>query len=115
MHCLLLGPSQEVDSIVYKWNERTELFEEYQAIMTIGAYDWTYFSVEGYHFLALAQAFNGITTLFESRIYVFQKNGFYLFQTMEVINTCGRGHCYFIYMYIVLTMNFGHYCCQCLN
>lgn len=88
MYFLLLGPSQEVDSIVYKWNERTELFEEYQAIMTIGAYDWTYFSVEGYHFLALAQAFNGITTLFESRIYVFQKNGFYLFQTIEVIQMC---------------------------
>jgi hypothetical protein len=85
---ILLGPSQEVDSIVYKWNERTELFEKYQAIMTIGAYDWTYFSVEGYHFLALAQAFNGITTLFESRIYVFQKNGFYLFQTIEVIQMC---------------------------
>ncbi|CAG2237657.1 Thrombospondin-type laminin G domain and EAR repeat-containing protein [Mytilus edulis] len=77
------GSSQDVESVIYKWNPSSQLFEEFQSIMTTGAYDWTYFTVEGYHFLALAQAFNGITTLFESRIYVFQKNGFYLFQTME--------------------------------
>ncbi|XP_071148872.1 thrombospondin-type laminin G domain and EAR repeat-containing protein-like [Mytilus edulis] len=77
------GSSQDVESVIYKWNPSSQLFKEFQSIMTTGAYDWTYFTVEGYHFLALAQAFNGITTLFESRIYVFQKNGFYLFQTME--------------------------------
>lgn len=82
------GTSQDVDSVLYKWNYKTDYFDEYQSILTTGAYDWTSFTVEGYHFLALAQAFNGITTLFESRIYIFQDNEFRLFQTMEV--SCDR-------------------------
>lgn len=53
--------------------------------MTTGAYDWTYFSVNGYHFLAAAQAFDGFSTLTDSRIYVLQDKKFVLFQTMEVI------------------------------
>lgn len=54
--------------------------------MTTGAYDWTYFSVNGYHFLATAQAFDGFSTLTDSRIYVLQDKQFVLFQTMEVTN-----------------------------
>lgn len=54
--------------------------------MTTGAYDWTYFSVNGYHFLAAAQAFDGFSTLTDSRIYVLQDKQFVLFQTMEVTN-----------------------------
>lgn len=73
-----------MDSVIYVWNEKLKLFQEQQKILTIGAYDWTYFYVEGYHFLAVAQAFNGISTLIDSSIYVFQNNKFYLFQTMEV-------------------------------
>lgn len=90
-HCIFwfifdisLGDRQEVDSVIYVWNEKLKLFQEQQKILTIGAYDWTYFYVEGYHFLAVAQAFNGISTLIDSSIYVFQNNKFYLFQTMEV-------------------------------
>lgn len=43
----------------------------------------TYFRVKEYHFLAIAQAFNGKTTLMESAIYVFQKDRFLPFQTIE--------------------------------
>ncbi|KAJ8320690.1 hypothetical protein KUTeg_002277 [Tegillarca granosa] len=77
------GDRQEVDSVIYVWNEKLKLFQEHQKILTVGAYDWTYFYAEGYHFLAVAQAFNGISTLIDSRIYVSQNNKFYLFQTME--------------------------------
>ena len=81
----ILGDSQFTTSTIYKWNMKTKRFLSFQNISTIGAYDWTYFSAEGYHFLALAQAFDGKTTLIDSRIYVFQNDEFLLFQTMEVL------------------------------
>ena len=69
-----------------KWNRKSRQFETFQEISTVGAYDWTYFRVREYHFLAIAQAFNGRTTLMESVIYVFQSNRFLRFQTIEVRN-----------------------------
>ena len=78
------GANQVVDSTILKWNTKSRKFETVQQITTIGAYDWTYFSVRGYQFLAVAQAFNGLTTLMESVIYVYQKDTFVPFQTLEV-------------------------------
>lgn len=78
------GPKQEVDSVILKWERKSRRFEVFQTITTIGAYDWTYFSVQDYHFLAVAQAFNGKTTLMESVIYILQKDKFLPFQTLEV-------------------------------
>lgn len=79
-----LGSSQKVDSGVYIWSTKLRRFKLFQNIMTTGAYDWTYFRVNGYHFLAVAQAFDGFSTLTDSRIYVLQDKKFVLFQTMEV-------------------------------
>lgn len=77
------GSSQMVDSGIYIWSTKLRRFKLFQNIMTTGAYDWTYFSVNGYHFLAAAQAFDGFSTLTDSRIYVLQDKQFVLFQTME--------------------------------
>ena len=79
------GTNQIVDSAILKWNTKSRKFESFQPITTIGAYDWTFFSVKGYQFLAVAQAFNGLTTLMESVIYVFQEGKFVPFQTLEVL------------------------------
>ncbi|KAL5006179.1 hypothetical protein ScPMuIL_017337 [Solemya velum] len=77
------GSTQEVDSIIYKWNKREKKFKEHQAIPTVGAYDWTYFTVDSYQFLAVAQAFNGLSTMIDSRIFLRQGDQFIQFQTME--------------------------------
>ena len=89
MHISFLstGTNQIVDSTILKWNTKSRKFEQFQAITTIGAYDWTYFSVRGYQFLSIAQAFNGLTTLMESVIYVYQTDKFVPFQTLEVSRT----------------------------
>ncbi|KAL4217207.1 hypothetical protein ACF0H5_023659 [Mactra antiquata] len=78
-----IGPNQEVDSVILKWDRKLKRFVTFQKITTIGAYDWSYFRVEDYHFLAIAQAFNGQTTLMDSVIYVFQTDKFLPFQTIE--------------------------------
>ncbi|KAK3083162.1 hypothetical protein FSP39_015455 [Pinctada imbricata] len=77
------GRSQSVDSIIYKWNRKERRFREHQVIPTVGAYDWTYFTVNNFHFLAVAQAFDGLTTLLDSKIFVLQNNEFIFFQAIE--------------------------------
>ncbi|XP_048776512.2 thrombospondin-type laminin G domain and EAR repeat-containing protein-like isoform X2 [Ostrea edulis] len=66
------GTSQKVDSEIYKWSTKLRRFELFQSILTTGAYDWTHFLVNGYHFLAVAQAFDGFSTLTDSSIFVLQ-------------------------------------------
>ncbi|KAL3856017.1 hypothetical protein ACJMK2_015214, partial [Sinanodonta woodiana] len=77
------GQSQYVDSAILKWNYKSRLFQEIQTIPTVGAYDWTYFVVDGFHFLALAQTFDGQTTLLDSVIYVYRGKHFVQFQAIE--------------------------------
>ncbi|XP_062607823.1 thrombospondin-type laminin G domain and EAR repeat-containing protein-like [Saccostrea cucullata] len=77
------GASHKVDSEIYKWSTKLRRFELFQSLLTTGAYDWTYFQVNGYHFLAAAQAFDGFSTLIDSNIYVLQDKKFVLFQTIE--------------------------------
>ena len=71
--------------MIYKWEEASRQFLEKQRIMTVGAYDWTHFAVDGFHFLVVANAFNGLSTLIDSALYFFQEGNFVQFQTMEVI------------------------------
>ncbi|XP_041374833.1 thrombospondin-type laminin G domain and EAR repeat-containing protein-like [Gigantopelta aegis] len=77
------GDDTHINSYIYVWNWRKRKFEEHQKLMTIGAYDWTHFTVNGFHFLALANAFNGMSTLLYSVIYFWQDDKFVMFQTME--------------------------------
>ncbi|XP_057715136.1 thrombospondin-type laminin G domain and EAR repeat-containing protein [Corythoichthys intestinalis] len=72
-----------IDSVVYKWNRPTKSFEVHQKLRTSGAYDWEFFKVGPYHFLVVANAFDGITTSVDSVIYVWVDGNFRVFQTIK--------------------------------
>ncbi|XP_010884719.3 thrombospondin-type laminin G domain and EAR repeat-containing protein [Esox lucius] len=72
-----------IDSVIYKWNSGTELFEPHQALQTSGAYDWESFTVGPYHFLVVANAFDGLTTEVDSVIYIWVDGSFRVFQTIK--------------------------------
>lgn len=61
-----------------------QLFEENQTLSTSGAYDWEFFSVGVYHFLVVANTFNGQTTVISSTIYIWQNSCFQHFQDIPV-------------------------------
>ncbi|TRY92877.1 hypothetical protein DNTS_029153, partial [Danionella cerebrum] len=75
--------NHNIDSIVYKWNPGTRAFEVNQTILTSGAYDWEFFTVGPYHFLAVANAFDGTSTQTDSSIYIWLGGAFQLFQTIR--------------------------------
>jgi len=58
-----------VDSVIYKWNEVAEQFEEFQTITTQGAYDWESFTIDGLTYLALANYHDDTTREIDSKIY----------------------------------------------
>uniref|UniRef100_A0A3Q3R2A5 Uncharacterized protein n=1 Tax=Monopterus albus TaxID=43700 RepID=A0A3Q3R2A5_MONAL len=72
-----------IDSVIYKWNMLTKSFEVYQMLPTTGAYDWEFFTVGPYHFLVVANAFDGVTTSVDSAIYVWVNGSFQVFQTIK--------------------------------
>ncbi|XDA71564.1 hypothetical protein R6Z07F_001917 [Ovis aries] len=75
------GDNHNIDSVIYKWNPGTRLFEANQTIATSGAYDWEFFTVGPYAFLAVANAFNGTSTRLQSNLYVRLGGTFQLFQS----------------------------------
>uniref|UniRef100_A0A3P9I1V7 Thrombospondin-type laminin G domain and EAR repeat-containing protein-like n=1 Tax=Oryzias latipes TaxID=8090 RepID=A0A3P9I1V7_ORYLA len=72
-----------IESVIYKWNKSTKSFEIYQMIPTSGAYDWEFFSVGPYHFLVVANAFDGVTTSVDSVIYIWIDGRFQVFQKIK--------------------------------
>ncbi|XP_069007924.1 thrombospondin-type laminin G domain and EAR repeat-containing protein-like isoform X2 [Embiotoca jacksoni] len=72
-----------INSVIYKWNRLTKSFEVYQMLLTSGAYDWEFFTVGPYHFLVVANAFDGVTTSVDSVIYVWVNGSFQVFQTIK--------------------------------
>ena len=70
--------------MVYKWNPGTKSFQVHQLLRTSGAYDWEFFTVGPYHFLVVANAFDGVTTHVDSVIYVWLNGSFRVFQTIKV-------------------------------
>ena len=73
-----------IDSVLYRWNRRSKSFEVHQRLRTSGAYDWEFFTVGPYHFLVVANAFDGVTTHIDSVIYVWLSGSFQVFQTIKV-------------------------------
>lgn len=73
-----------INSVIYKWNRSTKSFEVHQLLPTSGAYDWEFFTVGPYHFLVVANAFDGVTTSVDSVIYVWVNGSFQVFQTIKV-------------------------------
>uniref|UniRef100_A0A8C4ZCB0 Thrombospondin type laminin G domain and EAR repeats n=1 Tax=Gadus morhua TaxID=8049 RepID=A0A8C4ZCB0_GADMO len=72
-----------IESVLYRWNRRSKSFEVYQRLQTSGAYDWEFFTVGPYHFLVVANAFDGVTTHVDSVIYVWLSGSFQVFQTIK--------------------------------
>ncbi|XP_053191834.1 thrombospondin-type laminin G domain and EAR repeat-containing protein-like [Scomber japonicus] len=72
-----------IDSVIYKWNRLTKSFEAHQKLQTSGAYDWEFFTVGPYHFLVVANAFDGVTTSVDSVIYIWLNGSFQVFQTIK--------------------------------
>ncbi|MEQ2201559.1 hypothetical protein XENOCAPTIV_014237, partial [Xenoophorus captivus] len=60
------------------------LFEVNQTLSTSGAYDWEFFTIGPYHFLVVANTFNGQTTTISSTIYVWLDGCFRAFQNITV-------------------------------
>lgn len=78
------GNNHNIDSVIYRWNPRTGLFETNQTIPTSGAYDWEFFTIGPYSFLAVANTFNGTSTRIYSHIYIWLRGSFQLFQSILV-------------------------------
>lgn len=78
------GNNHNIDSVIYRWNPRTGLFETNQTIPTSGAYDWEFFTIGPYSFLAVANTFNGTSTKIYSHIYIWLSGSFQLFQSILV-------------------------------
>ncbi|KAG7258350.1 hypothetical protein CRUP_019280 [Coryphaenoides rupestris] len=72
-----------IDSVLYRWSRRSRTFEVHQRLRTSGAYDWEFFAVGPYHFLVVANAFDGVTTHIDSVIYVWLRGSFRVFQTIK--------------------------------
>ncbi|KAM9842476.1 thrombospondin-type laminin G domain and EAR repeat-containing protein-like [Aulostomus maculatus] len=72
-----------INSVVYKWNKLTKSFQAHQTLQTSGAYDWEFFTVGPYHFLVVANAFDGVTTNVDSVIYIWVNGSFQVFQTIK--------------------------------
>ncbi|KTF95363.1 hypothetical protein cypCar_00015812 [Cyprinus carpio] len=78
--------NHNIDSVIYKWNPVAQFFEVNQTIPTTGAYDWEFFTIGPYYFLAVANTFNGRSTVIDSTIYIWLGG---MFQTYQSITTFG--------------------------
>ncbi|KAG8432636.1 hypothetical protein GDO86_017037, partial [Hymenochirus boettgeri] len=76
------GNNHNINSVIYKWNNMSGLFEVNQSIPTSGAYDWEFFSIGPYSFLVVANTFNGTSTTIQSIIYIWLGNAFRPFQSI---------------------------------
>ncbi|XP_037542748.1 thrombospondin-type laminin G domain and EAR repeat-containing protein-like [Nematolebias whitei] len=74
-----------VHSVIYRWNPETKLFEVNQTLSTSGAYDWEFFTVGPYHFLVVANTFDGQTTTVSSTVYVWLDGRFRTFQNITTV------------------------------
>ncbi|KAJ0005962.1 hypothetical protein NQD34_015856 [Periophthalmus magnuspinnatus] len=72
--------NHNIDSVLYRWNPLTKLLEVHQTLRTVGAYDWEFFSVRQYHFLVVANTFDGRTTSVSSTIFIWNQGHFQHFQ-----------------------------------
>ncbi|XP_059198263.1 thrombospondin-type laminin G domain and EAR repeat-containing protein-like [Centropristis striata] len=77
--------NHNIHSVIYRWNTLTKLFEVNQTLSTSGAYDWEFFSVGPYHFLVVANTFDGQTTTISSTVYVWVDGCFQVFQSIPTV------------------------------
>ncbi|XP_041807244.1 thrombospondin-type laminin G domain and EAR repeat-containing protein-like [Chelmon rostratus] len=77
--------NHNIHSVIYRWNPSTKLFEVNQTVSTSGAYDWEFFSVGPYHFLVVANTFDGQTTTISSTVYIWLNGSFQVFQSIPTV------------------------------
>uniref|UniRef100_A0A4W6EUQ4 Thrombospondin type laminin G domain and EAR repeats n=1 Tax=Lates calcarifer TaxID=8187 RepID=A0A4W6EUQ4_LATCA len=77
--------NHNINSVIYRWNPNTKLFEVNQTLSTSGAYDWEFFTVGPYHFLVVANTFDGQTTAISSTVYVWLDGCFQTFQNIPTV------------------------------
>ncbi|KAK5889783.1 hypothetical protein CesoFtcFv8_013370 [Champsocephalus esox] len=77
--------NHNIQSVIYRWSPHAQLFEVNQTLSTSGAYDWEFFSVEPYHFLAVANTFDGKTTAISSTVYIWLSGRFQIFQSIPTL------------------------------
>ncbi|XP_036965589.1 thrombospondin-type laminin G domain and EAR repeat-containing protein-like isoform X2 [Acanthopagrus latus] len=77
--------NHNIHSVIYRWDPNTKLFEVNQTLSTSGAYDWEFFSVGPYHFLVVANTFDGRTTTISSTVYVWLDGCFRTFQSIPTV------------------------------
>jgi len=73
----------DIHSKIYKWNGSA--FIEYQSILTYGALDWEYFTIEGESYLALANNYALGTYFLDSKIYRWNGSSFVEFQLIPTM------------------------------
>ncbi|XP_078489510.1 thrombospondin-type laminin G domain and EAR repeat-containing protein-like [Ciona intestinalis] len=79
------GGMWNVTSMVYKWNPRGRWFEPHQSILTYGALGVSHFQVHSYSCIAIANAFDGTTSVLESVIYCMAGQHFIPVQYIETM------------------------------
>uniref|UniRef100_A0A3P8UD37 Thrombospondin type laminin G domain and EAR repeats n=1 Tax=Cynoglossus semilaevis TaxID=244447 RepID=A0A3P8UD37_CYNSE len=77
--------NHNIYSVIYWWNPQSKVFEVNQTLSTSGAYDWEFFTVGPYHFLVVANTFDGQSTTISSTIYVWMDGYFQTFQNIPTI------------------------------
>ncbi|KAM4608607.1 thrombospondin-type laminin G domain and EAR repeat-containing protein-like [Polymixia lowei] len=77
--------NHNIHSVIYSWNPVTKLFEVNQTLLTSGAYDWEFFMVGPYHFLVVANTFDGVTTSISSTVYIWMDGCFQPFQHIPTL------------------------------
>ncbi|XP_034429240.1 thrombospondin-type laminin G domain and EAR repeat-containing protein-like isoform X2 [Hippoglossus hippoglossus] len=77
--------NHNIQSVIYRWNPDTKLFEVNQTLSTSGAYDWEFFTVGPYHFLVVANTFDGQSTTISSTVYVWLDGRFQTFQNIPTV------------------------------
>ncbi|XP_078620762.1 thrombospondin-type laminin G domain and EAR repeat-containing protein-like [Branchiostoma floridae x Branchiostoma japonicum] len=79
------GLDHNIESVIFHWERAGDYFVPYQTIPTKAAYDWEAFTIGPYHFLAVANAYNGVSTKVDSVIYVWQYGRFLPLQFVETM------------------------------
>ncbi|XP_028291417.1 thrombospondin-type laminin G domain and EAR repeat-containing protein-like isoform X2 [Gouania willdenowi] len=79
------GSEHNIHSVIYRWDPDTQMFQENQTLSTSGAYDWEFFTAGSFHFLAVANTFDGRTTVISSTVYVWLDGRFQTFQNIPTV------------------------------
>ena len=81
----LYDGSYKLNSVIYKWS--TNKFEEFQVISTNGASGFKFFTIEGDHYLAVAENYNGSTNSIDSAVSKWQQGRFVKYQNIPTDGT----------------------------